>query len=58
MRRLRRGFGTQFAYLDLMLLDGRDSVRIVERVLREQNLPAGTTINFFAREKASRRIVL
>ena len=51
-------FGTQFAYLDLMLFDGPNSVQIVERVLREQNLPAGTAINFFAREKAAQRVVL
>ena len=57
-RVLGGAFGTQFAYLDLMLFDGQNSVRIVERVLREQNLPAGTAINFFAREKVSQRIVL
>jgi len=57
-RVLGGAFGTQFAYLDLMLFDGRNSVQIVERVLREQNLPAGTAINFFAREKLSQRVVL
>jgi hypothetical protein len=57
-RVLGGAFGTQFAYLDLMLFDGQTSVQIVERVLREQNLPAGTTINFFAREKAAQRVVL
>ena len=57
-RVLGGAFGTHFAYLDLMLFDGQDSVRSVERVLREQNLPAGTAINFFAREKASMRVVL
>ena len=55
---LGRAFGTQFAYLDLMLFDGENSVKIVERVLREQNLPAGTAINFFAKEKTSQRAVL
>jgi hypothetical protein len=57
-RVLGGAFGTQFAYLDLMLFDGQKSVQTVERVLREQNLPAGTAINFFAREKASQRVVL
>jgi hypothetical protein len=57
-RVLGGAFGTQFAYLDLMLFDGQNSVRLVERVLREQNLPAGTAINFFAREKHSHRVVL
>ena len=56
-RVLGGAFGTQFAYLDLMLFDGQNSVRVVERVLREQNLPAGTAINFFAREKLSQRVV-
>jgi hypothetical protein len=57
-RVLGGAFGTQFAYLDLMLFDRQNSVQIVERVLREQNLPAGTAINFFAREKLSQRVVL
>jgi hypothetical protein len=51
-------FGPQFAYLDLMVFDGQASIQIVERVLREQNLPAGTTINFFAREKLSQRVTI
>ena len=57
-RVLGGAFGTQFAYLDLMLFDAQNSVRTVERVLREQNLPPGTTINFFAREKVSQRVTL
>ena len=57
-RMLGGAFGTQHAYLDLMLFDGRNSLEIVERVLREQNLPNGTAINFFAEDKASQRVVL
>ena len=57
-RVLGRAFGTQFGYIDLMLFDGQNSVQIVERVLREQNLPAGTAIDFFAKEKAVQRVVL
>ena len=57
-RILGRAFGTQFAYLDLMLFDGENSVKIVERVLREQNLPAGTAINFFAKERNKQRVEL
>ena len=57
-RVLGGAFGTQLAYLDLMLFDGQNSVRSVERVLREQNLPPGTAIKFFAREKISQRVVL
>jgi hypothetical protein len=51
-------FGPQFACLDLMVFDGQNSIQIVERVLREQNLPAGTAINFFAREKLSQRVAI
>jgi hypothetical protein len=57
-RVLGGAFGTRFAYLDLLLFDGPASLQIVERVLREQNLPAGTAINFFAKEKSDQRIVL
>ena len=57
-RVIGRAFGTQFAYLDLMLFDGKNSVQVIERVLREQNLPAGTAIHYFAREKAAQRVVL
>ena len=57
-RVLGGAFGTQFGYLDLMLFAGQNSIQIVERVLREQNLPAGTAINFFAREKASQQVVI
>jgi hypothetical protein len=57
-RVLGGAFGTHFAYLDLMLFDGHNSIQVVERVLREQNLPPGTAINFFAREKLSQRVVL
>jgi hypothetical protein len=57
-RILGGAFGTEHVYLDLMLFDGQNSVQIVERVLREQNLPTGTAINFFAREKKGQRVVL
>jgi hypothetical protein len=50
--------GSQFAYIDLMLFNGRSSVQVVERVLREHNLPSGTSISFFAREKLSQRVVV
>jgi hypothetical protein len=57
-RMLGGAFGTQFGYIDLLLFDGQSSIEIVERVLRKHNLPAGTAINFFAKEKASQRVVL
>lgn len=52
------GLGREFAYIDLLLFDGNNSLNIVQRVLREHNLPAGTAINFFAKESKARRIVL
>jgi len=57
-RHLGGAFGTSFAYIDLLLFDGANSLEIVQRVLREHGLPAGTTINFFAEMKNDRRIVL
>ena len=56
-RVLGGAFGTQFGYIDLLLFDGRNSLEIVARVLR-QHLPAGTAINFFAKEKISQKVVL
>ena len=52
------GLGREFAYVDLLLFDGNKSLDIVQRVLREHNLPAGTTINYFAKEKRHQRVVL
>jgi hypothetical protein len=57
-RVLGGAFGTHFGYIDLLLFDGRNSLEIVGRVLRKQNLPAGTAINFFAKEKISQRVIL
>jgi hypothetical protein len=57
-RVLGGAFGTHFVYLDLMLFDGQNSIRVIEQVLREQNLPGGTAINFFAKEKISQRVVI
>jgi hypothetical protein len=50
--------GTKNAYIDLMLFDGKKSLEIVQRVLKEKQLPAGTEIHFFAKEKRGHRIVL
>jgi hypothetical protein len=57
-RVLGGAFGTKFGYIDLLLFDGRNSLKIVECVLREQNLPAGTAINFFAKEKTAQRVII
>jgi hypothetical protein len=50
--------GTQNAYIDLLLFDGANSLETVRRVLAAQNLPVGTAINYFAKEKRGFRIVL
>jgi len=50
--------GTQFAYIDLLLLDGANSLDIVQKVLRECTLPKGTSIEFYAHSRRDRRIVV
>jgi hypothetical protein len=57
-RVLGAAFGTRFAYIDLLLYDGTNSLEIVKPVLSEQGLPPGTAINFFAKEKAGQQIML
>jgi hypothetical protein len=57
-RLLGGAFGTQNAYIDLMLFDGVNSIETVRRVLSDQKLPSGTSINYFAKEKRGHRIVL
>jgi hypothetical protein len=57
-RVLGGAFGIQNAYIDLLIFDDANSFAIVENVLRQLNLPAGTAINFFAKEKQSGRMVL
>jgi hypothetical protein len=50
--------GRENAYIDLLLFDGRTSLNIVEQTLLRQKLPAGTMIEYFAREKRGQRIAL
>jgi hypothetical protein len=50
--------GTRNSYIDMMLFDGAKSLKCVEQVLRQKKLPLGTSINFFAREKRAKKIVL
>jgi hypothetical protein len=57
-RLLGGALGRQNAYIDLLLLDGARSVALVTKVLREQNLPAGTEIHYFAQEKRGQQIAL
>ena len=57
-RLLGGAWGTTNAYIDLLLFDGPASLEIVQQVLREKSVPAGSTINYFAKEKRGYRIVL
>lgn len=57
-RLLGGAFGVENAYIDLLLFDGEQSVEIVRRVLQEQNLPTGTAIHYFAKEKRGHRVVI
>ena len=50
-RLLGGALGSTFGYIDLLIYDGSSSVETIRRILREQNLPAGTAINFFAEGK-------
>jgi hypothetical protein len=57
-RLLGGAFGTQNAYIDLLFFDGGKSIETVRQVLKDQNLPSGTSINYFAKEKRGHKIVL
>ena len=57
-RVLGGAFGNQNAYIDLLIFDGQNSIEIVRRVLMDQKLPSGTSINYFAKEKRGHRLVL
>jgi hypothetical protein len=50
--------GRRNAYIDLLVFDGNKSLELVREVLLRERLPRGTTINFFAKEKAQRVVTL
>jgi hypothetical protein len=50
--------GLDHAYVDLLLFDGRSSLDMVADVLREQGFGPGTSIEFFAKDRASERVRL
>lgn len=52
------GLGSARGYIDLLIFDGLRSLEIVRTALKELNVPAGTMIEFFARDKRARRIAL
>lgn len=57
-RVLGGAMGTQKAYIDLMIFDGEASLKIIQQILKEQKMPPGTEIHFFAKEKRGHRVVL
>ena len=57
-RLLGGALGRQNAYIDLLIYDGAESLRLIEQVIREKGLPSGTSINYFAHSKRGHRIVL
>jgi hypothetical protein len=46
------------SYIDLILFDGAASVKVVRDILKRRKLPPETSINFFAKEKLSQRVIL
>ncbi len=50
--------GTNHCYIDLLLFDGARSLATVMEVLREQRLPTGTALHFFAKGNEGRRMFL
>ncbi|MBK8475307.1 MAG: hypothetical protein IPL39_03100 [Opitutaceae bacterium] len=51
-------FGTINGYVDLLVFDGARSRDLVQQTLRRFQLPRGSMIEFFAREKRGQRIAL
>ncbi len=43
--------GTLNAYIDLLLFDGAAGIEIIKRIMGEKGLPAGSSINYFSKEK-------
>jgi hypothetical protein len=57
-RLLGGAWGKSNAYVDLLLFDGTRSIEIVLDVLREQNVPAGSSVNYFAKQKRGHRVLV
>jgi hypothetical protein len=53
-RLLGGAYGTRNAYVDLLVFDGRRSFELIRNELKKLGLPAGTSLNYFCREKTSR----
>ncbi len=50
--------GRQSAYIDLLLFDGRNSLELVQRVVRGKGPLSGASIDFFAKGKRGYRMVI
>lgn len=50
--------GRRFAYIDLLIFDGVQSITLVRETLRRLRLPQGTSINYFAHEKRGHRLLI
>lgn len=57
-RLLGGAWGTRHAYIDLLLFDGAQSLEIVRDALRTRSVPAGASINYFAKEKRGHRVLV
>lgn len=57
-RNLGGAFSSERGYIDLLIFDGQRSLDAIQQTLRSEQVPAGTMIEFFAREKRTRRIAL
>jgi hypothetical protein len=42
----------------MLLFDGATSLAILQQTLKEQGVPSGSSINYFAKEKRERSLVL
>jgi hypothetical protein len=52
------GLGSERGYIDLLIYDGARSLDILRITLKQLGIPAGTMIEFFARDKRARRIAI
>ncbi len=52
------GLGSERGYIDLLIYDGVRSLDTLRTTLKQLDVPTGTMIEFFARDKRSRRIAL
>lgn len=57
-RLLGGGLGSERVYIDLLIYDGARSLDSLRTTLKQLGVPAGTMIEFFARDKRARRIAL